>query len=98
MKIYEKKNKLASLRAAECVDNCRDEDFPRLTVNWVATRVNIHPSYLSRSFKQDIGCLLKDYIEQAKMKRACQLLLLETTDLKIKEIARRLDYCSAGYF
>jgi AraC-like DNA-binding protein len=86
----------ASQKAAALIDHCSLEDIKRMNGGWVARKVEVDQSYLSRSFKEDHGCYLKEYIERAKMNKARELL--ETTDLTVKEIAALLDYTNPGYF
>lgn len=88
--------KKASQKAAALIDHCSLEDMKRMNAGWVARKLDVDQSYLSRSFKEDHGCYLKDYIERAKMNKARELL--ETTDLTVKKIAALLDYTNPGYF
>ncbi|MDQ1352741.1 MAG: two-component system, response regulator YesN [Acidobacteriota bacterium] len=92
----DKSNKKASRKAAALIDNCSLEDMKRINATWVAQKIGVHPSYLSRIFKEDQDCHLKDYIERAKMNKAQELL--ETTDWTVKKIATLLDYTNPGYF
>lgn len=55
-----------------------------------------NPSYLSRLFKQVTGKNISDYIFEAKIRRAKQLL--EKADIKIYEIAEAIGYNSAQNF
>ncbi|NIM15194.1 MAG: helix-turn-helix domain-containing protein [Candidatus Aminicenantes bacterium] len=89
------KNKL-SRRAAQKVDNASTEELAAMTVNSLANELDVTPEHLSRTFTADYECHLKDYIEDAKMNKAEDLL--KNTDLQVKEIAKRLDYSKPGYF
>ncbi len=93
---FNKSNKKASRKAAELIDNCSLEDMKRINATWVAKKIDVNHSYLSRIFKEDQGSYLKDYIERAKMNKAQELL--ETTDWTVKKIATLLDYTNPGYF
>lgn len=58
--------------------------------------VYFNPSYLSRLFKQITGINLTEYIQEARIKKAKQLL--KRNDLKINDIAKAVGYSSATNF
>ena len=89
------KNKL-SRRTAQKVDNATVEELAAMTVNSLANESDVTPEHLSRTFRADYECHLKDYIEEAKMNKAEDLL--KNTDLQVKEIAKHLDYSKPDYF
>lgn len=62
----------------------------------IATEMHINSSYLSTVFSAQTDMRFVDYITNVKMKRAGHLL--KYTDLKVNEIAMRLDYKDIGYF
>lgn len=68
----------------------------KLTLNDVATVFGISSNYLSLLFKKNSDIGFNDYITQAKVETAKQLM--ENDNLKIYEIADRLGYESAFYF
>lgn len=67
-----------------------------LSLNTLSDFVHLNPAYLSRLFKQETGTNLSDYITEARMDRAKQLLL--QTELKIYDIARLSGYQSPKHF
>jgi two-component system response regulator YesN len=70
---------------------CEDLSLVKL-----AELVYFNPSYLSRLFKQVVGENLSDYICEAKIKKAKQLL--EDNSLKIHEVAELMRYFSTTNF
>jgi AraC-like DNA-binding protein len=92
----EKQKKKLSRRAAEKIDNAGTEELAAMTVQSLAKELNASERHLSRTFKADYHCTPGEYIEQAKINKAAHLL--ETTDLTVKEISKRLDYSKPGYF
>lgn len=85
-----------SRQAAEIIDTCSDSEFSMLNASWVARRLEVTPEHLSRVFKEDSGYNLKEHIERARIGKAC--LLLETTDMLVKEIGELVGYASPAYF
>ncbi|MCR8630923.1 AraC family transcriptional regulator [Paenibacillus radicis (ex Xue et al. 2023)] len=61
-----------------------------------ADQLKFHPVYLSRVFKKEIGVTFIDYLTDYRVNMAKKLL--ETTNLKISEIAERLNYNSSTGF
>lgn len=62
----------------------------------LAASLNIPAYQLSRSFRQDTGMGLKEYMESLLMKRSRQLLL--QTALPISEISEKLGFTDPFYF
>lgn len=67
-----------------------------LTVIAFAELLHFHPIYLSRLFKQATGKNLSEYILDAKIDKARQMMRQE--NLKINEIAAQLGFTSSSYF
>ena len=67
-----------------------------LSLTKFAEMLHFHPFYLSRLFKQVTGKTLTDYISDEKMKKAKELL--ESSNLKVNEIAATLGFDTASYF
>jgi len=105
--LYDLSEMLFELQSEE-QENCTGEVISRikeyvyshleddLSIITLAELVHFNPSYLSRLFKQVTGTNLSDFIAEAKLNRARELL--EKTDLKIYEIARAIGYESPSYF
>ena len=73
-------------------ENFSDVD---LNVNRLGDIFHLSSSYLSKTFKQQTGKILRDYILNIRLKNAEMLL---QSDLKLEEIARRCGFIDAGTF
>lgn len=62
----------------------------------IAAKYHLHPGYLSRLFKQEMGETLTEYLLRIKVERAAQLL--KQGDYKIGEVARMVGYSASSYF
>ncbi len=80
-------------RLAEYIDGHLGEE---LSLAMLAEKWHYNPSYLSRTFKQQMGVNLNAYIAQTRMRRACAML--NDTDARIGEIARQLGFRDTQYF
>ena len=78
---------------ADVKENCLN---PQLSVNFLADKHSINPSYLSRYFKKETGMNLSEYIISQKMEKAKQLL--SDARLSVQDIALRLGYSDATSF
>ena len=70
--------------------------FKDLTLTNMSEALCISPSYLSRIFKTIIGMNCSEYLVEAKLKKAKDLLF--TTNDTVKEIAEKLGYSSSAHF
>ncbi len=67
-----------------------------LTLNTVADHVFLNREYLSRRFKQEVGVTFSEYLTSVRLKRARELL--ETTGLRISEVASQTGIPNVSYF
>ncbi|GGD48531.1 response regulator [Paenibacillus nasutitermitis] len=67
-----------------------------LSLTRLAEVVYLNPTYLSVLYKQSTGNNLSEYIARIRLEKAKELL--ETTPLKIHEIAEKVGFETAGYF
>ncbi|MDQ1908996.1 response regulator [Paenibacillus sp. GD4] len=67
-----------------------------LSLEKLADHVYLHPTYLSRLYKQISGVRLSDYIKEVRLKKAAELLA--NPRLKIHEVAVGVGFESAHYF
>lgn len=82
--------------AHEMVQLIHEQYNQDITLEACAERLKYHPVYLSRVFKKEIGVTFIDYLTDYRIKMAKSWL--ENTDLKITEIAARLNYTNSTGF
>lgn len=69
---------------------------PGLSLKTVASAVFSNESYLSRVFKKEVGQSLIEYVLKKRIEESIRLL--NTTDLKVYEIAERVGFRDSHYF
>lgn len=74
----------------------RDFRDPELSLQALAERFHLNPSYLSRAFSEDTGASFTETLTGLRMEEA--LHLLRTTDLRGYEIAERVGIPDPKYF
>ncbi|MGG7153566.1 helix-turn-helix transcriptional regulator, partial [Clostridium neonatale] len=74
-------------------DNFSKKD---LSLNEIASYVNVSPAYLSSLFKKQIGENISTTITNVRIENACKLL--ENTSLSLKEISEKVGYVNQYYF
>ncbi len=67
-----------------------------LTLEDVARHVNLAPSYLSFIFKQEAGTNFVDFLNQIRLEKAKQLLMI--SDCKSYEVSYKVGYNNPTYF
>lgn len=75
------------------VNEFSDKD---ISLKTLAVKLNVTPSYLGTVFHQQTGYYFNDYLAEARLKYAAELL--EQTDLKIKDIVDKIGFASQTYF
>lgn len=80
-------------RVVQYLDEHLEEDISHEAI---AAKYRLHPGYLSRLFKQEMGETLSEYLLRIKIERAAQLL--KEDRYKIGEIARMVGYSTSSYF
>ena len=75
-----------------------NENFcdPNLSLKTAAANVYSNESYLSRVFKKEVGLSLIEYVMKKRIEES--ILLLNTTDLKVYEIAEKVGFRDSHYF
>ena len=69
----------------------------RMTLDDLAERLHLSPSYTSRLFKEVMGRSFATYVSDLRMERALALLL-ETESMTVEELARHVGYSDPAYF
>jgi two-component system response regulator YesN len=67
-----------------------------LSLNAVASRLSLNPSYVSRLFKQFVGKTFVEFVTSRRIEQG--KLLLETTDMKVGDVATSVGYQNSYYF
>ena len=91
-----KHNGALSKHIQSCVDYIHIHAEEKISLEQLAARLSYSQYYLSRKFKEEVGCSINDYIKTVKCQRA--KLLLSNTDLSIQEITTTLNFCTRTHF
>lgn len=67
-----------------------------LTLNSIATNLNVNSSYLSTLFKKETGSTLTEYVNSKRIEHA--ILLLNSTNMQIQTIAQHCGISDVNYF
>jgi two-component system response regulator YesN len=78
------------------IDIIHREFDSELTLEGCSSRINYHPHYVSRVFRQETGINFGEYLTQYRMETAKKWL--KATDMKISEVAERLRYNNSANF
>lgn len=89
---------IASLPAMvkEAVTYIRFNIDQPLSLNIVANTLSLHPSYLSRAFKNALGMTLTDYINKLRIEEA--KYMLASSNESVAKIALSVGYNDSNYF
>jgi len=74
-------------------ENYKNDD---LNVSTIADKFNLHPAYISKIFKQQVGVGLLDYINRVRISEAKKLIKSEKSNLE--SIAKKVGYSSIKTF
>jgi YesN/AraC family two-component response regulator len=74
-----------------------DREFANLSVATLAYSLNMDRYKLSRQFKKQIDMTVEEFLFKEKMARAA-FLLKSAEDLTVKEVSRRIGFCTCDYF
>jgi two-component system response regulator YesN len=84
---------LISDKMKQIIEQEYDQD---LTLEICAERLNYHPNHLKKVFRKETGVNFSDYVSQFRLNVAKEWL--RNTDMKIVEIAERLQYNNSQNF
>ncbi|HLP46619.1 MAG TPA: helix-turn-helix transcriptional regulator [Candidatus Kapabacteria bacterium] len=86
-------------RVVEFVLTREISEMANLTVKNIASALDVNPSYLSRRFAMDKKVPLGEHIMQMKIYRSALLLILnDSKQLTVKQLAKKLGFCTTSYF
>lgn len=80
-------------KARKYLENNLDQNLDR---DDIAGYVCLNPDYLSRLFKKETGMSISEYVINARLKKAKELL--QKTDISVSGIASMLGYANFSYF
>lgn len=88
----------ATKSIGEIVQECIWENYhdPMLSVSMIASKVNMHPNYLSTVFKEQMGFNILEYITEVRIDTAKKLL--KENELTIDKIASLVGYTNSHTF
>jgi len=95
-KVNARNNSLCD-RALKQVLSCEADRLGELTVEKVANGLKVSQSYLTRMFRRQRNCPLREYILREKMVRSA-LLLVSDPDLTVKQLSEKMGYLDYNYF
>lgn len=71
---------------------------PTLTLQELADKCYVSPSYLTRIMRQKLGLSFIEYVTEVRLKRATELLITDDAEIYIYQIAKSVGYNSQHYF
>lgn len=82
------------------ITTCRDyitkNIYHEITLNDIAGAIHVHPTYLSKLFREEVGISLSEYIQRERVEEAKKLLTLTTYPLS--DICTWLNFNDQSYF
>ena len=98
MDFHQKKKNRRGRKVVEDALKYVDQEIfsPDLSLNTAAAQIYSNESYLSRVFKKEMGVSLMEYILKKRIEESIRLL--NTTDMKVYEIAEEIGFRDAHYF
>ena len=98
MDLHKKKKSRRGRKVVEDALQYVDEEIfsSDLSLKTVAAKIYSNESYLSRVFKKEMGDSLIEYILKKRIEESIRLL--NTTDMKVYEIAEKIGFRDAHYF
>ena len=86
------KGGLATWAERRCLELMRERLSEDISLDELAAEARLSPFHFARMFKESLGVPPRVYLTRLRMEKACELL--ETTDLSVSEIARKVGYSS----
>ncbi|MEN1936950.1 helix-turn-helix domain-containing protein [Paenibacillus sp. 102] len=79
-----------------CLNHVSKNIYHEISLNNLATLLDINPTYLSKLFKQEVGIPFSEYIQRERVEEAKKLLTLTTYPLS--DICAWLNFYDQSYF
>lgn len=87
---------ISAYRLRKVVDFIRSDLSRAVTVKQMADQIGMSEYHFAREFKRSLGLTPKQYLTQCRTEEAERLL--QTTDLQVAEVSRRVGFTSASHF
>ncbi|MDD4849260.1 MAG: response regulator [Gemmiger sp.] len=96
--IAQRRGRARSSSIADQIRHCVDEDFSlnAMSLEYVAEKVRKNAAYVSKIFKNEIGCNFSDYLTHKRLEKA--LSLLSQPEYKVYQIAQECGYADVSNF
>lgn len=91
-----RKEAVISLYIRKCIDYIYENPAANLSVKTLAERMKLNPTYLSRLFRQEVGISLKQFVKEARVDIAENLL--KYSELSYQVISTSLGFSSQSSF
>lgn len=88
--------KKLSKGVAAAVDYVRKHYSESISLEQVSLEVHLNSEYLSRIFKEEVGCTYSAFLSETRLKTAAYLL--SHTSERVKTIAEQVGYPNVSYF
>lgn len=96
-RMYEiRKETIISLHIRKCIDYIYENLGADLSVKAVSTVIGLNSTYLSRLFRQEIGISLKQFVKEARVDTAKNLLTY--SDISYSVISTSLGFSTQSVF
>lgn len=80
----------------EAINMLHNNDITFDTIGQIASRINLHPVYMSRAFKSYTGFTMMEYFIKNRLNRACRDLAF--SDLNITQIGLEANFYDQAHF
>jgi AraC-like DNA-binding protein len=94
--IQQRRDNMTNTHVKQMLDYIQDNLHEPLSVDSIADYIGLNRMYTGRLFKQYTNHNIADYINQVRIEKAVELL--ETTDMKVKDIAATVGFNNTHYF
>jgi len=81
----------------QCILYIRMNYFRDLSLEELAEHVNLNPSYLSSTFSKEVGMTFLQYLQDIRLKKACDLLK-NSPNLTVEAISSHVGYRTPSHF
>jgi YesN/AraC family two-component response regulator len=95
-KVRSNNNRTYQLVVNKAINFINDQIMQPLSLEIVSKQVKVHPNYLSKLFKDEVGMTITDFINRKRIEESKYFLL--HSELAISEIAHLFTYCNQSYY